>query len=54
MRWTPCSDLKGGEKEGRYEFLFGMDAGVTFNLTSEWEVTAPTDLIWYKVTGRFN
>lgn len=54
VRWTPCSDSKGGEKEGRYEFLFGMDAGARFELTSEWEVTAPADLTWHEATSRFN
>lgn len=47
VRWSPCSDSIGGEKEGRYEFFFSMDAGAKFSLTSQWEVTAPADLTWY-------
>lgn len=54
VKWSPSSDSKGGEKEGRYEFFFGMDAGAKFSLKSQWEVTAPADLTWHEGTGGFN
>jgi hypothetical protein len=54
VRWSPLVDGKGGEKEGRFEFLWKVDAGAKVTVVSEWEVKAPADTFWHESTAVFN
>jgi hypothetical protein len=53
VRWSPLVDGKGGEKEGRFEFLWKVDAGAKVTVVSEWEVKAPADAVWHESTQSF-
>jgi hypothetical protein len=53
VRWSPLVDGKGGEKEGRFEFLWKVDAGAKVTVQSEWEVKAPADVLWHESTSLF-
>ena len=53
VRWSPLVDGKGGEKEGRFEFMWKVDAGAKVTVQSEWEVKTPADLAWHD-TGNFS
>ncbi|KIM77452.1 hypothetical protein PILCRDRAFT_12084 [Piloderma croceum F 1598] len=48
VRWSSLVDGKGGEKEGRFEFMWKVDAGVSITVQSEWEVKAPADVDWHE------
>jgi hypothetical protein len=50
VRWSPLVDGKGGEKEGRFEFLWKVDAGEKVTVVSEWDVKAPADVTWHERT----
>lgn len=49
VRWSPLVDGKGGEKEGRFEFMGKVDAGAKVTVECQWEVKAPADLMWHEV-----
>lgn len=51
VRWSPLVDGKGGEKQGRFEFLSNVDVGGKAIVESGWEVKAPADLRWQETTG---
>lgn len=53
VRWSPPVDGKGGEKEGRFEFLWKVDAGAKVTVVSEWEVKAPAGAPWHETTAAF-
>jgi hypothetical protein len=44
--WEKVADGKGGEKEGRFEWLWKVDAGSQVKLEAEWEVKAPDHVKW--------
>jgi hypothetical protein len=44
--WEKLVDGKGGEKEGRFEWSWKVDAGSQVKLEAEWEVKAPADIKW--------
>ena len=44
IRWQAMVDGKGGEKEGKFEWVWNVDAGAQIKLDAEWEVKAPSDL----------
>lgn len=48
VRWSSLVDGKGGEKEGRFEFMWKVDAGASVTVQSEWEVKAPADIDWHE------
>jgi hypothetical protein len=50
VRWSPLVDRKGGEKEGRFEFLWKVDAGAKVTVVSELDVKAPADAAWHEGT----
>lgn len=53
VRWSPSSDGKGGEKEGRFEFLLNIQAGEKAKVESGWEVKAPADVKWHEAAMGF-
>jgi hypothetical protein len=53
VRWSPLIDGKGGEKEGRFEFMWKVDAGANVTVQSEWEVKAPADIDWHESSPLF-
>jgi len=46
VSWEKVVDGKGGEKEGRFEWLWKVDAGSQVKMEAEWEVKAPADVKW--------
>jgi len=48
VRWSSLVDGKGGEKEGRFEFMWKVNAGASVTVQSEWEVKAPADVDWHE------
>ncbi|TFK16659.1 hypothetical protein FA15DRAFT_698701 [Coprinopsis marcescibilis] len=40
------SDGKGGEKEGRYEWIWKVASGAKVNLEAEWDVKVPGEYMW--------
>lgn len=45
VKWSKLDqDGNGGEKEGKFDWLWSVGAGERIVLRSEWEVTAPADL----------
>lgn len=46
VMWTKVAgDGAGGEKEGRFEWRWKVDAGAQAVLLSEWEVKAPAEML---------
>lgn len=50
VRWSSLVDTKGGEKEGRFEFLTKVEAGEKVEVKSSWEITSPADLTWHETS----
>jgi hypothetical protein len=46
VRWGAVVDGKGGEKEGKMDWLWGIEAGQKITLEAVWEVKAPADTTW--------
>jgi hypothetical protein len=46
VQWEKIVDGKGGEKEGRFEWLWKVEGGAQIKLEAEWEVKAPADIRW--------
>jgi hypothetical protein len=44
--WGKMVGGKGGEKEGKFEWLWKVEAGAKVTLESEFEVKAPADVRW--------
>lgn len=44
--WEKLVDGKGGEKEGRFEWKWKVDAGKKVSLEAQWEVKATADVNW--------
>jgi len=54
VRWSPRVDGKGGEKEGRFEFLWTVAVEAKVTVVSEWEVKAPADAAWHEISALHN
>lgn len=52
-RWSPLIEGKGGEKQGRFEFLLKVDAGAKVTVESGWDVKAPADMRWHETSFGF-
>ncbi|KDQ59016.1 hypothetical protein JAAARDRAFT_206003, partial [Jaapia argillacea MUCL 33604] len=46
IRWSKVVDKKGGEKEGKYEWLCKLGANEEINLVTEYEIKSPADVNW--------
>lgn len=44
--WEKLVDGKGGEKEGKFQWLWKVDAGAKVSLEAEWEIKATGDMAW--------
>ncbi|KAJ7199003.1 hypothetical protein GGX14DRAFT_664691 [Mycena pura] len=44
--WGKTADGRPGEKEGRFEWAWSVDAGKAAVLEAEWELKAPADVTW--------
>jgi hypothetical protein len=49
--WAKVVDGKGGEKEGKFEWKWKVDAGAQIKLEAEWEVKAPADVTWVEAVS---
>lgn len=45
VMWEKLVDGVGGERQGKFEWKWKVDAGAKATLESEWEVKAPADLL---------
>ena len=48
VRWGKVINGKGGEKDGKYEWLAPLEAGQEVTLTAIWEVKASRGAVWYQ------
>lgn len=46
VRWCKVIGDKGGEKEGKFEWVGSVKAGKEISLVTEWEVKCPVDVFW--------
>lgn len=46
VRWTKLSDGKGGETEGKYEWVLDVPAGDEITLVAEWDVKTCKGELW--------
>lgn len=44
VRWEAMADGKGGEKEGKFEWKWRVDAGAQATMETQWEVKGPSDI----------
>ncbi|KAJ7149928.1 hypothetical protein C8R46DRAFT_1008752 [Mycena filopes] len=44
--WGKTTDGRSGEKDGRFEWAWSVDAGAKVVLEAEWELKAPADVAW--------
>lgn len=44
VRWEATVDGKGGEKEGKFEWKWRVDAGAQVTMDTQWEVKGPSDV----------
>ncbi|PBK67849.1 hypothetical protein ARMSODRAFT_937831 [Armillaria solidipes] len=44
VRWEAMVDGKGGEKEGKFEWKWRVDAGAQATMETQWEVKGPSDI----------
>jgi hypothetical protein len=47
VRWGNVGD-KGGEKDGKFEWIGSIEAGKEISLVTEWEVKCPVDVTWFE------
>jgi hypothetical protein len=52
VRWGELLDGKGGEKTGKFDWVWAIDAGQKVKLELEYEVKAPADLAWVDAIDR--
>lgn len=48
VRWSEVVNGKGGEKDGKYEWVVSLGAEEEVSLEMEYEVKAPQNLEWYE------
>jgi hypothetical protein len=46
VRWGKSINDKGGEKEGKFEWVGTIAGGKDVVLVTEWEVKSPVDVDW--------
>ncbi|KAJ6543618.1 hypothetical protein DFH09DRAFT_1041079 [Mycena vulgaris] len=46
VMWGKTADGRSGEKDGRFEWAWSIDAGAKAVLEAEWELKAPADVAW--------
>lgn len=51
VRWCTVFGDKGGEKEGKFEWVGIIKAGQEVTLVAEWEVKCPVDVFWHEGGG---
>jgi hypothetical protein len=51
--WEKLVDGKGGEKEGKYQWLWKVDAGAKVSLEAEWEIKSTGDMTWVEAPNYF-
>lgn len=52
LRWSKLIDGKGGETEGKYEWLVTVNAGKSITLKAKWEVRSP-EMTTYEEVPQF-
>lgn len=52
-RWSKKRDGKGGEAEGKYEWMVNIGAGRQVTLKAQWEVKSAQGLLWEEVADGF-
>lgn len=48
VRWGKTMDGRGGEKDGKYEWLVPLEAGQEVTLTAVWEVRSSRGVAWHQ------
>ncbi|KAJ7765857.1 hypothetical protein DFH07DRAFT_1058781 [Mycena maculata] len=46
VRWGATADGHSGEKDGRFEWVWSVEAGAKAVLEAKWELKAPADVAW--------
>ena len=46
VRWSKVENGKGGEKDGMYEWVCGLQAGTNTEFVASWAVKAPAKVPW--------
>lgn len=52
VKWGNVVNGKGGEKDGKYEWLAPLEAGQEVTLVAEWEVKSARGAKWYEYVAR--
>lgn len=52
IRWSKLENGKGGEEEGKYEWVVDVLPGEEISLCTEWDVKAPDSFKWAEVASQ--
>jgi hypothetical protein len=54
VKWGKAVNDKGGEREGKFEWIGTISAGKEVVLVTEWEVKCPADVYWVEEGNKRN